>query len=552
MSKSMLRLSASVLVLGFAAAFASPAFAGQKEDLKAQIEALKKQIAEQQKQLEVLSVQVQDVKESSANQFVETQRLAAEKPTLGIKNGRPTFESSDGKFSAQVRALGQLDWGYYSQDGSARSLPAAYGPDLSSGANFRRVYLGVQGKLFGDWSYNFNYDFGGGGAESPGRIQSVYLQYDGLKPWAIRAGAFPPPANLEDSTGPGDTIFLERNAPSDLQRGIAGGDGRDAISVIYGGDALFAALSYTGAKVQDSPVFDEQQALLGRASYMFYSDADAHFLVGANGTYVFKLPDAVANGTPTLDTTPGATALNSITLSDPPEITIDSNGIRLTNTGALPADEVGQWGVETAGNWANFYAQAGYYDFEVTRSPVAHKVFTSPVASVTQIVQPGDNSFDAWYVQATWVLTGESRTYNAASGAFTPPKPAKPFALDGFGWGAWELAARYSELDLNDRINDPASVITAWTAPTTRTYTFYNTVRGGDQKALTLALNWYANDNIRFGLHYQLIDLDRLQSGATPNAITGITTTTTGVPAIPTVSADQTVQTIALRAQFGF
>ena len=551
MTKSRLRLSASVFVLGFAVA--SPALAGQKEDLKAQIDALKKTIAEQQAQLDALSAQVLDVKESSKNQFVETQRLAAEKPALGIKNGRPTFESADGKFSAQIRALGQLDWGYYSQDGSARNLPAAYGPDLSSGTNFRRVYLGVQGKLFGDWSYNFNYDFGGaGGTESPGRIQSVYLQYDGLKPWAIRAGAYPPPANLEDSTGSGDTIFLERNAPSDLQRNIGGGDGRDAISVIYGGDRVFGALSYTGAKVQDAAVFDEQQALVGRASYLLYAQDDAHFLLGANGTYLFKLPDAVANGTPTLDTTPGATALNSFTFSDPPEITIDSNGIRLTNAGSLPTDEVKQWGAETAGNWQNVYFQAGYYDFEAARAPIAYKVFSSAVASATQIVQPDDNNFTGWYVQAAWALTGENRSYNPATGAFTPPKPANPFRLDGTGWGAWELAARYSELDLNDNINDPANVVTAWTGATTRTYTFYNTVRGGDQKALTLALNWYANDNIRFGLNYQFIQLDRLQSGTTPSAVTGVTTTTDGVPVIPTVSADQDVQTIALRAQFGF
>ena len=29
----------------------------------------------------------------------------------------------------------------------------------------------------------------------------------------------------------------------------------------------------------------------------------------------------------------------------------------------------------------------------------------------------------------SWILTGESRAYNPASGAFTSPKPAKPFAL---------------------------------------------------------------------------------------------------------------------------
>lgn len=553
MKKSLLLSTAIVAALAV-----QPALAGDKstdkESVKQQIEALKKIIAEQQQKLDELSTQVQDVKVSTGNQFADERRIRDENPKLGLKNGRPSFESGDGKFTAQIRALGQFDWGYYSQGASARSLPAAYGPDLSSGTNFRRVYLGVQGKVFGDWSYNFNYDFGGsGGTEAPGRIQSVYLQYDGLRPFAIRAGAFPPPASIEDGTSAADTIFLERNAPSDFQRSIAGGDGRDAISLIYGGDELFAALSYTGGRVQDTAVFDEQQALVGRASYLLYSDPDTRFIVGVNGSWVFELPDAVANGAPTLSTTPGATALNTFTLSNSPELTIDSNGIRLANTGALPANEVRQWGGEAAGYWKGLYLQGGYYNFEVDRAPVAYTVFSGAGVSAPQIVQPGDNSFDAWYVQAAWTLTGETRSYNAANGAFTPPKPTAPFALDGSGWGAWEVAARYSELNLNDRAADTSSVITNWVGAN-RTYTFYNTVRGGDQKALTLALNWYANDNLRLGLQYQLIQLDRLQSGATPNALTGITATTSGVgaPGLPSLLADQDVQTLALRIQWGF
>lgn len=553
MRKSSFLYSVSLIAMAVTLMGACPALAGTREELQAQVEALKKQIAAQQQQLDVLTAQIQDVKTSSSNQYADTQRQVAESPKSSIKNGRPTFESADGKFSAQIRVLGQFDAAYYSQDVSAATLPAAYGPDLSSGANFRRVYLGIQGKLFGDWSYNFNYDFGGsGGTETPGHIQSVYLQYDGLKPFAVRAGAYPPPANIEDGTSAGDTLFLERNAPSDLQRNIAGGDGRDAFTALYAGDRLFGALSYTGGKVQDGAVFDEQQALLGRASYLVYNADDAHWIVGGNGTYIISLPDAVANGAPDLSTTPGAAALNSFTLSDPPELTVDANGIRLANTTSLPANHVTQWGAESAANFENLYAQAGYYDFEVDRAPVAYKVFTSSSTSVTQVVQPANNSFNGWYVQASWVLTGENKGYNPTTAAFTPPKPDHPFTLDGSGWGAWELGARYSDLNLNDTESDPASVITAWTGPTTRTYTFYNTVRGGEQKAFTLGLNWYPNEAVRFALDYQWIEIDRLRSGATPNAITGVTTTTTGVPAIPTVDANQTVQAIALRAQVGF
>lgn len=508
-------------------------------------------------EIQDLSNQVQDLKRSTGDQYTDEQNQQAAAVKVSIDNGRPTISSADGRFTAAIRTLAQADWGYYSQSAAATALPAAYGPDLGSGANFRRVYLGIQGKLFGDWSYNFNYDFGGsGGTETPGHIQSVYLEYDGLAPWAFRVGAFPPPANIEDGTSASDTIFLERNSVSDLQRNIAGGDGRDAVTILYTGDTVFGAASFTGNKIQDgakalapagataAPNYDEQLAVLGRLSYLPISTADAHWLVGVNGTYVIKPPDAVPNGTASLATTPGATAKNSVTLSDPPELTVNSNGILLATTGSLPANHVSQWGVETAGNFQSLYGQAGYYAFEVDRAPVAYKTYSSATTTATTIVQPSNDNFTGWYVQGSWILTGESKGYNPATGAFTPPKPAQPFSFTDEGWGALELAARFSDLSLNSHANSTAKVVTNWTGASTETYTYYNTVRGGDQRIATVGLNWYPNNSVRFALDYQWIDVTRLQ---TPAAVT-----TTGTPALPTLNGGQTVQAIALRAQVSF
>ena len=44
--------------------------------------------------------------------------------------------------------------------------------------------------------------------------------------------------------------------------------------------------------------------------------------------------------------------------------------------------------------------------------------------------------------------SGEKRRYNAATGSFQNPRAAVPFSLNG-GFGAWELAARYSRMNLN-------------------------------------------------------------------------------------------------------
>lgn len=547
MSIRFARLAVLLVSVASAIALGGPAFAAAAPSTEDRLRALEDELAN-------VDAQLGDLKRSQSDQYGDVNRQIAALPNVKLDNGRLSVASADGNFTLAVRALAQFDWGYYSQSNTAAALPAAFGPDLGSGTNFRRVYLGIQGKAFGDWSYNVNFDFGGaGGTETPGRVQSLYVQYDGLKPFAFRIGAYPPPANIEDGTSAGDTIFLERNAPSDLQRNIAGGDGRDSITVLYTGDELFGALSYTGDKLQDgakalaaagataAPNFDEQQAFVGRLSDRFYHDLDANFVVGVNGSYVIKPPDAVAHGAPNLSTTPGATALNSVTLSDPPELTVDSNGILFATTGSLPAKHVAQWGVEAAGNYQNIYGQAGYYGFEVDRAPVAFTEFTAAATSHTAILQPSSNSFSGWYLQASWILTGEQKPYNAATGSFTAPKVAHSFGFgDDPGLGAFELAGRYSELDLNSHALDTSTVVTNWVGAN-RTYTFYNTVRGGDQRIATLELNWYPNNFVKFGLAYQLIQVSRLQNPAT--------VTTAGVPVLPTANGGQNLSTLALRAQ---
>lgn len=419
-----------------------------------------------------------------------------DQPIWSFAGGRPTITSADGRFSLALRTLAQYDTAYYMQSARAAALPI--GSDLSSGGNFRRVYLGVQGTLFGDWAYNFNYDFGGSnGTETPGRIQSVYLQYDGLKPFAVRIGAFPPSASLEDNTSPADTPFLERNSPADAARNIAGGDGRDAISLIYMGDRFYGSLAYTGDKIADSGVFDEQQALLGRISYLLYTDNDVKAVGSANGSYVFKAAD----------TTAGINAARAFSLADPPELTVDNTGTKLVSTGTLNAENVDQWGVEGAVQWRNFYTQAGFFGYDVNQRAGAPSY-----------------TFDGWYGEATWVLTGESRVYNPATASFGNPKPRTPFSFDKDAWGAWELAARYSDLNLNDHAGTIGQALPS------------DGLRGGDQRIWTAGLNWYPNSALKFELQFQNVEISRI------GTLQGIANSNIG----------QTYDTIALRTQVQF
>jgi phosphate-selective porin OprO/OprP len=91
----------------------------------------------------------------------------------------------------------------------------------------------------------------------------------------------------------------------------------------------------------------------------------------------------------------------------------------------------------------------------------------------------GSLGFDGYYLQASWFLTGESRNYRPDKGTVDVLQPIRNLSLKDGGWGAWELGIRFSNLDLND-----------------------GDVEGGDMDDLTLGLNWYVNQYVRFMANY--------------------------------------------------
>lgn len=99
----------------------------------------------------------------------------------------------------------------------------------------------------------------------------------------------------------------------------------------------------------------------------------------------------------------------------------------------------------------------------------------------------GDPVFDGWYALASYVLTGGHREYDAQEGVIGGLTPERPFDLrpGRRGWGAWELAARVSHLDLNDGF-----------------------FRGGEEQNYTLGLNWYLTSNARIRFNYIRANID--------------------------------------------
>ncbi len=501
------------------AATTSPVAAGDSQSVKAQIEALKKQIAEQQAQIEALSSQVQDVKVSTGNQFADERRIRTEAPQLSVKDNRPTFTSGDGKNSISLRGRLSLDYAAYGQDSAGPAATdfrrgsfgdateAARARDLNDGTNFRRAQVGIEGKLLSDWSYSLIYEFGGSGQEDGGRIQDLYLQYNGIEGLRLRAGAFGPSVGYDDSTSNADSLFLERASPAELQRQIAGGEGRTGVAAYANGEDWFGSLALTGAPIATQS-FDEQLALVGRVAYLLVRTPDINVHVGANATYLLRSADQGPDA--------AAATRYALRLRDRPEIRVDTT--RLIDTGNINTDTLFAPGFELAGNLGSLYIQGEYFIYQFERQQVAGPTLPDP-------------EFKGWYVQAAYALTGETRTWNAANGIFGALKPTRPLGSDDGGWGALELAVRYSFADLNDRENLlPAA----------------GGIRGGEQSAWTAGLNWYVNNNVRFLVDYQWVDVDRQSTGAANAYGTGVFVPPAGA------QIGQDLEILSIRTQFTF
>jgi phosphate-selective porin OprO/OprP len=104
------------------------------------------------------------------------------------------------------------------------------------------------------------------------------------------------------------------------------------------------------------------------------------------------------------------------------------------------------------------------------------------------IVPAQDYVFSGGYVQLAYTLTGENRGYDRARGTlsrayfnggpFTPAWLVRDEDCNlNWGLGAWEIAARYSYIDLNDG-------------------TGLNKINGGRMDGFSVALNWYLNANL--------------------------------------------------------
>jgi phosphate-selective porin OprO/OprP len=456
------------------------------------------------------------------------------------------FSDATGDNTVELFGRLQLDTGGYTNYNPAPMTLDRKG--LSDGIDLRRARIGVIGTFMTDWHYAFVYDFGNSSDSSNSNnalasansntspttsnsflsgVENAFLTYNGFYshgqqfPVAFDFGIMDVPWTLEEATSSNDLMFMERSTSQVIVTAFGGGDFRSALDVRSNNDRYWlgafltgpnaGALHTAGASCNTGTVavtpgtpcvtsaqmtgLGPQLSFLARGAYQLVQEKDATFHLGFNYANLFA-PRLGAN-----------TA--AILLADRPELRVDPTSF--LNTGNIPASGGQVFGVEVAGSYKNLFAQGEYYHYVVdARSAVP----TLPGNLQGGIGGPALN-FDGGYVQASYSIGG-IRHYDPTRGAYTGVIPEMPMAPGSSGWGALELAGRYTIVNLNSPYLTTATLGPAFSAPGVFTGGT-TTYGGGKETTYGLGLNWYPNYNMKFMLDYEHVVVDNPQFFGGPN-----------------------------------
>ncbi len=347
--------------------------------------------------------------------------LADQEVKVATKGGLKV-ESGDGQFKFAAGGRIQADLALYQSDQAK----------LHSGTEFRRLRFFLKGRMFGDWEYKFQPDI----SEDELTIQDAYLRYAGMQNAGVTIGSFRQPFSLEDMNSSKYITFMERGLPNVFAPGIRMGLGYDR----HWDNASFAAaiMGQPAGKGDDG---DEGLSVGSRLTFAPRHEKGQVLHFGAS--VAWQQPEDSIN--------------QDLRYRQRPESHVTNT--RLVDTGTIVnVDNTLLYGLEAAGVWGPLSAQTEYM-----------------VANVSALE---DYTFGGGYAYVSYFLTGESRPYNVKDGTFGRIKPK------GKG-GAWEVALRYSTLDLSD-----------------------GTVLGGKENNITVGLNYQPNPNVRFMANYIMVDTD--------------------------------------------
>lgn len=309
-----------------------------------------------------------------------------------------------------------------------------------NGIGMRTLQVDMTGKLSQNWGYRFSLAgfTSGGRVDAAGvALDDAFFRYLGFDRTVVTIGQQTEPFSLEQMTSSLNMTFMERALPNAFAPGSTLG-----VSVATGGEKWFVMGGFFSRQLSEA----KDQGSLGRGFTGYLSATPLQHETGvihAGASFSYR----------------NVGEQKKIFFRSRPESGITD--IRYVNTGVIPGTKsLLRWGLDVvaiAGPWS---LQAEYID--------------------TTVMRKGDFDtvgFHGWYTYLSWFPTGESRKF-LKNGIFGKIKPLHDY-------GAVELAARYSSIDLTDR-----------------------DITGGTERNVTFGINWYLHRQFRIMLNYIFVDTD--------------------------------------------
>ncbi len=382
------------------------------------------------------------------------------------------FESENKDFSLFVGGRFQFDTvGYLASREVHDNIPGTNA--LDNGVSFRRLRLDVGGTIYKNIEFYTQVDFANGLLLAPNSTRTGNATYP-TDVWVtfkelpvvgnVRVGNQKPLYSFEHLTSSRFLTFLERSLGFDafaegfnngFEPGITVFDTYADKRGTWGVGLFKTTRNPFGWNVGTNEV-----EVNGRVTYLPVYEDGGRFLVHVGvGGASRDLDDGAARFRARLDARNSPSSLSPL----------------VADTGNFPGTRQEIIVPEFVAVAGPFSLQAEYY---------ASWVHNADTGTAANPKPRGTVFLQSAYAEAAYFLTGEHREYNREAGTFgrVVPKDRLDWTRGGFtGFGAWQLAARYSYLNLA-------------------------AANGGVVNDLTLGLNWFLNPNMKVQWNYFLAD----------------------------------------------
>jgi phosphate-selective porin OprO/OprP len=393
-------------------------------------------LEELDQKIRVLDRKIEIDKEAAAEKAKTAGQAVAGKDGFSLR-------SADGNFVLKVRGYMQLDGRFWVNDEKRPQTETFL---------LRRVRPIFEATVYKIFDFRVMPDFGVGTTV----LQDAHIDVRLSPAFRIRAGKFKPPVGLERLQSGADLLFVERALPTNLV------PNRD-LGIQLGGDIAGGVVSYAVGVFNGVPDGTSADADTN-------NDKDAagriFFQPFIKGTGPFKnLGFGVSASQGKQVGT--FTAPNLSPYKTPGQQNFFTYRADSTAVGTTVADGT-RYRLSPQG-----YFYSGPFgllaEYVISRQDVRRDLVSATL------------EHKSWQVAGSWVIAGGEPTYRSVN-------PKTVFDPAAHTWGAFELAARYSELKVDDA-----------TFPTFASIT--SSARSA--KAWAVGVNWYLNRNLRLLFDYE-------------------------------------------------